>query len=457
MFENRFTLRKIVLLLGDLALLFFSLYFALKIRYFFSGEHFYAFSRHFEYFLITFILWLVVFYLFDLYNLRKIRGLAFLFSSLILALGVNLILAMIFFYWFFPEITPKTLLILVAVIGGLMVFLWRVLWSRVLSKNFRPRVAIIGSDETKIKVLNEVLSPSEMHYDVIGFISLGQETSLLTSNFSVIGNYEDLMEIIKREKIDELVVAFNYYKYPEATKKITECLNSNLKITEMSLFYEEAVGKVPTDCIDQIWFLVQLKNQRRVFNFLERFCDIIISSLGLIVALPFVPLIALLVKINSRGPVFYSQWRLGKNEKPYKLYKFRSMVDHAEQQTGAVWAKDHDPRVTKVGAFLRKVRLDEIPQLWSVLTGQMSLVGPRPERPEFVTQLKNLIPFYSHRHLVKPGLTGWAQVKHGYAKNAEDTMHKLQYDLYYVKNRSLLLYLIILVRTIRIVITHKGI
>lgn len=457
MFDNRFNLRKLILSLSDLLLLFVALYVGLKIRNLLSGNTFYAFSKHLAIFLIVFIGWLIIFYLFDLYNLKKIKSNSFIITSVIMAVLTSTGLSIIFFYLVPIIISPKTILLIVALVAVLLIIVWRLIWKKVITKNIKPRVAIIGSDEAKIKVLEEILNPSESDYQVVGFISLGQESTLLNHDFRTLGNYNDLENIINQEKIDELIAAFNYYKYPEATAKVALALSLGIKIFEMALFYEEATGKVPVDCIDQIWFLSQLKNNKNGLRFLLRCLDLFFAGLGLLISLPFLPLIFIAIKIDSAGPIFYSQTRTGKNEKDFQTYKFRTMVDKAEEKTGAVWSQQNDWRITKVGKFLRKTRLDELPQLFNVLIGEMSLVGPRPERPEFVSQLKTTIPYYSHRHIVKPGLTGWAQIKYQYANSLEQAMEKLQYDLYYIKNRSLLLYLMIVIRTIRIILTRQGI
>ena len=179
-------------------------------------------------------------------------------------------------------------------------------------------------------------------------------------------------------------------------------------------------------------------------------------AVGLVLVLPLFPLIAVLIKLDSRGPVFYRQMRVGQGEKKFMLYKFRTMVQDSETGTGAVWAQKNDPRVTRVGAFLRKSRLDELPQLFNVLEGDLSFIGPRPERPEFIEELKRIIPYYSERHVIKPGLTGWAQVKYPYGASVQDAIEKLKYDLYYLKNLSFVLDMTIILDTIKVVLLREG-
>jgi exopolysaccharide biosynthesis polyprenyl glycosylphosphotransferase len=188
----------------------------------------------------------------------------------------------------------------------------------------------------------------------------------------------------------------------------------------------------------------------------KRIFDIFFSTVAIIFALPLIPLIALIIKIDSSGPIFFRQVRLGVKEKTFVLYKFRTMMLDAENGTGAIWAQKDDPRITTFGRFLRKTRLDEIPQLYNVLKGEMSFIGPRPERPEFVQKLKEIIPYYSERHIVKPGLTGWAQVKYPYGSSVNDAIEKLRYDLFYIKNFSLFLDLLIIIETVKVVIFGRG-
>ena len=189
---------------------------------------------------------------------------------------------------------------------------------------------------------------------------------------------------------------------------------------------------------------------------MKRILDVILSLMGIILFLPFAPIIAVMIKLDSPGPVLFKQLRVGVGEKTFHLYKFRTMRQDAEKNSGAVWATEDDPRITRVGRFLRKSRLDEVPQLFNVLRGDMSFVGPRPERPEFVNKLNERVPYYATRHTVKPGVTGWAQVKYPYGASEEDALDKLRYDLFYIKNYSLLLDLVIILETVKVVLFGRG-
>jgi sugar transferase (PEP-CTERM system associated) len=221
--------------------------------------------------------------------------------------------------------------------------------------------------------------------------------------------------------------------------------------------YEEYTGKIAVENLRPSWLIFASGFRKsRVLAAAKRTIDVVGALIGLTLALPIMAVVALLVRLSSPGAIFYSQERVGLNGRVFRINKFRSMCADAEAATGAVWSTANDPRVTRVGRFLRLTRLDELPQLWNVLRGDMSIVGPRPERPEFVSKLTEEIPFYGQRHVVKPGLTGWAQVRYTYGASVEDTIQKLQYDLYYIKNMSLALDVVIVIETIKIVILRRG-
>jgi sugar transferase (PEP-CTERM system associated) len=221
--------------------------------------------------------------------------------------------------------------------------------------------------------------------------------------------------------------------------------------------YEEYTGKIAVENLRPSWLIFSSGFRKtKVLLAAKRTLDIAGALVGLIIGLPIMLLVAVLVRLSSPGPVLYQQERVGLNGRVFRIRKFRSMCADAEAKTGAVWSTANDPRVTRVGRFLRLTRLDELPQLWNVLRGDMSIVGPRPERPEFVSDLTEQIPFYGQRHVVKPGLTGWAQVRYTYGASVEDTIQKLQYDLYYIKNLSIALDLVIVIETLKIVILRRG-
>ena len=227
----------------------------------------------------------------------------------------------------------------------------------------------------------------------------------------------------------------------------------------MPAVYEEVLGRVPVEHLGQKWFLAPLwtnGNLPTVYRAAKRLMDVVLALMGLGILLALLPLIAVANRLGSRGPLFYSHERVGKGGQIFRIFKLRSMIPDAEQDGEAIWATADDPRITSVGRLLRRTRMDELPQLLNVLKGEMSIVGPRPERPQFVEDLQKQIPFYRTRLSVKPGLTGWAQIKYPYGNSVQDALAKLQYDLYYIKRRSLFLDLLIMLRTVKVILTFRG-
>lgn len=285
-------------------------------------------------------------------------------------------------------------------------------------------------------------------YQLAGYVADKPATTDTISGSAWLGTTEELPEIRDRHNVQDIVVGAEAATDHTVMGTVLPCLRRGCRVTNEATFFEKATGQILVDEITPHWFLfadLQVHCQRR--QALKRAFDIVTALIGVIFAIPLVPIIALAIKLNDRGPVFYWQTRVGQNGQTFKLFKFRTMRVGAETNT-PVWAVQNDPRVTLVGRFLRKSRLDELPQLVNILLGQMSIVGPRPERPELVTQLTEHIPYYNERHLVKPGLTGWAQIGFRYGNTVEDAKRKLQYDLYYLKNISIELDLIILLRTL---------
>jgi len=267
---------------------------------------------------------------------------------------------------------------------------------------------------------------------------------------------KNLKEALEEEKITTAIVTPEIYQSPDLIQNLFECIRYGIDFINLSEFYENLTQKIPLAAINQVWFLENISQRTKSFyEISKRIFDFLLGLILLIVSLPFWLIIGIIIKLDSPGPVFFKQIRIGRSGKPFKLIKFRSMIKNAEKH-GPKMAAIDDKRITRFGKFLRKTRLDELPQLWNIIKGDMSFVGPRAERPEFHQELKASIPFYQERYLIKPGLSGWAQIKYGYGSTIKDAFEKVQYDLYYIKNRSFVLDLSIILKTINIILKGGG-
>jgi sugar transferase (PEP-CTERM system associated) len=269
---------------------------------------------------------------------------------------------------------------------------------------------------------------------------------------------EDLETIVKTERIDRVIIAIRERRGAFPTEQLLKLsLSGDVAIEEFTSFHERLTGQVHLDMLRPSWLIFAGKLRETRFRAFAR--EIVhrgLALIGLVLSLPIALLTAIAIKLDSPGAVFYRQERVGKKGKPFEVIKFRSMCTDAEKDGHAIWAQENDARVTRVGRVIRTLRIDEIPQFWCIIKGEMNFVGPRPERPVFVEQLAQEIPFYEQRHLVAPGLTGWAQVRYPYGASVEDARQKLQYDLYYIKNQSLLLDLLIVLETFKTILFGRG-
>ncbi len=451
-------LKKIILITGDIIILYFSLWLALSLRYqkITTSE---LWQKHFWPFTIVFLAWLTIFFINRLYDWSAIKTNLQFYSAVVNSLIWCALIGFLFFYLITTGITPKTILILDIIIFGLLFLSWRRWFNKIiLNKKFLENIILIGSSPELFKLANEI--SQNPHYGLRVKAVLQTDTEQLnetSGNYSVLKLKEiNLQKIILEKKIKKIIIDESIRQY---TDKITQLYNSlNLKITIFDLpnFAEKFTGKILISAIGQMWFLENIKeNDKQLYEIIKRLTDITLAGLLLIVSLPWLPFIYLAIRIDSPGSGFFMQQRTGKNGKKFMAVKFRTMYQNAEQN-GPQWAQPNDPRITRIGKFLRKSRIDEIPQLINVLRGEMSLIGPRPERPEFIEKLKTQIPFYETRLLIKPGLTGWAQINFPYGASEQDALEKLQYDLYYIKNRSLILDISIFLRTIKTVLSGKG-
>ena len=402
---------------------------------------------------------LAAFYLFDLYDFLVMHDRRELVLRLVQALGLAWI-ALAFSFYAFPGLMLGRGISLIALPLALALMVsWRVSIHWFLGHpDFGERILIVGSGDSAVEVAREVLNRPDAGYRIIGFV--GTDAHLLGKsliNPRVIGMTEDLDDIVKRDNIDRIVVAMAERRGQFPSDKLLQLsLAGQVTIEEGASFYERITGRVSLNMLRPSWLIFTGRGrQKKAAALLRGTVHWLVALIGALLSLPLVIITTILIKLDSRGPVFYKQERVGKNGRTFTLAKFRSMKVDAEQD-GPVWASKGDARTTRVGRIIRKVRIDEMPQFWNILKGEMSFVGPRPERPHFVAQLAKEIPYYEQRHLIAPGLTGWAQIKYPYGASMEDTRQKLQYDLFYIKNQGLILDAIIIFETIKIILFGRG-
>jgi len=349
-----------------------------------------------------------------------------------------------------------------AVMGVMMVamvlLLYQVLVGQFLvSRLTRRKVLVYGTGTRALAVGERVKRPSS-NAELVGYFASPNEREHLVSTFGTLGEGQTLTDVVRASGVDEIVVALSERRGGSMPmRELLDCKLSGVRVTDIAAYFEQTAGQIRLDAVSAGWLIFgDGFNQGFLRTTVKRLFDIVCALVLLVVASPVMLIAALAIRLESPGGILYRQERVGLEGKPFDVVKFRSMRSDAEKDGVPRWATAGDSRVTRVGKVIRKLRIDELPQLFSVLFGQMSLVGPRPERPYFVETLTQEIPFYAVRHSVKPGVTGWAQVSYQYGSSQEDTVNKLQYDLYYVKNHSLFLDLVILFETVGVVLTGKG-
>jgi sugar transferase (PEP-CTERM system associated) len=388
---------------------------------------------------------------FDLYDSSKIEQKLDQAFRMLFVLGlVALVLGGVIYE--FPDFLPgNNSAIFGVVILAVSLFCWRSAYGWLVCQPFfRERVYVLGTGDRAQRLVSGLRRPG-LGIEVVGWT--GNIEGELT--LEAVGDH--LAGLAKERGVHRVIVAMPNRRGTIPVQQLLTLRLAGVKVEEATSWLEKLTGRIEVEQLYPSWFIFaegfrfSTVNRilRRIVNFIAAFC-------GLVLALPVLPFVALAVKISSTGPVFYRQERVGRGSETFYCYKFRTMRQDAEADTGATWATDDDPRITRVGKYLRLLRLDEIPQLWCVLKGDMHFVGPRPERPEFVKWLSREIPYYNLRHVVRPGITGWAQVQYKYGNTLEDAREKLQYDLFYIKNASIGLDLLIMFHTVKIVLLGRG-
>ena len=322
---------------------------------------------------------------------------------------------------------------------------------------FRERLLFLGATPTADRLISE-LEVNNPGYEILGYVDDRPAHEVALNNgFRILGKSQELQEIVAASQASTIVVALTERRGSFPMQAIMDCKLRGIRIEDWPTFYEKLTGKIVVQNLRPSWLVFSEGfNRTRSTRLLKRVWDLALSIVFLLLGWPIFLIVSLAIKLDSRGPVFFPQERVGERGRIFRLLKFRTMVNDAEADTGPVWTSEEDPRITRVGCLLRKTRLDEFPQIINVLKGEMSFIGPRPERPHFVAQLQDMIPYYAQRHTIKPGITGWAQVRYRYGATIEDAEEKLQYDLYYVKNMSLFLDMLILLSSIQVVLFGKG-
>ncbi|MES2315504.1 MAG: sugar transferase [Patescibacteria group bacterium] len=431
--------RILLLLLGDVLMLGVSFYAMIHIAFY--GQ---VTSRiigiHALPFTILSLTWITIFFIFNLYDPQATRPTIPHLRRIFFAFIVAAATGAIFFYTIpFFGITPKTNLLIFS-LGGIIFFIvWRRIFYSIFSFYFRKRVAFLVSASSTLPQINELANYMQ-NFPQSGFIVDGIYSSL-----------PELDSLHKKELPAVYIVSKEIWRKEESFRKLHEIEG---EVLDLAYAYEDILSKIPIEAIDEGWFMHNIRSQdKNASDQIKKVFGALVAIILVIITSPLFLLIAIAIKISGGGPILYSQTRVGKNDKTFRLHKFRSMIPNAEKN-GPEWSAKNDPRVTPVGRVMRKLHVDELPQLFNIIKGDIALVGPRPERPEFVEKLEKEIPYYHLRHTIAPGFTGWAQIKFRYAGNVMDSKEKFEYDLYYLKNRNIFMDLGIFLRTLQIIFTH---
>lgn len=478
--------RKYILILVDLLIIFSTTVFSLWIHA--NGMPSLSYDLPYlidqsGWFILLAIFWITAAYVNGLYDPISTASLEKTLLSLIRSGAIVLVGYLVIFFYIAPtQILPRGIVVYQVISGFFLISLWRI-WFYYLSKSprFQRKVVIIGAGWAGKTIARAIQKYAENQYHIVGYIdddpalvgkgieidfSNGEEQvgrrwedRQSSWNLTVLGTSLDLPDIVRNWNIPEVILAITHDMSGDSFRSLMDIKEQAVEITLMTELYEHLTGRVPVEHIGDNWFVslpMDLAETSLLYAAASRLFDIISASLGLILLLPFFPFIALAIYLDSPGPIFYHQERVGKGGRTFQLYKLRTMVPNAETNGIAQRAQEDDPRITRVGRWLRMFRLDEMPQLFNILKGDMSAVGPRPERPDHLKELDEKVPFHRLRNAVKPGMAGWAVVNFGYIDDLESAKLRLQYDLYYVKHQSLVLDFIILIRTFGQMLLLKG-
>lgn len=457
-FNHPISKRLILLILGDLLIVNGSIFLAAILRLGLSAGWGYIQSNPWS-FILTGLIYIMVFFSTELYDIRKDFKSIGNVMAITLASTSAFVITTLLFYMNWSLRIGRGVFILNGILITLFIIGWRILYSYLLEQPiFKRNVLIVGAGWAGKTILQEINRLQKSGLRMVGFIDDDPlKKGKLIDGVPVLGDRYTIDKVIRKNDIDLIVAAITHEKHADLIKALINCSWKGVDIIDMPAIYEQLTGKIPFKHINNMWMLhIAIGKPKLYSRLIKPILEAISALILFILLIPVMVVLAIVIKCDSRGRIFYTQERVGKDGRKFTIMKFRTMVENAESLTGAVYAADNDPRITKIGRFLRKWRLDEIPQLVNVIKGDMGLIGPRPEREVFIREFEEKIPFYTQRLLVRPGLTGWAQVKFPYASSIEQTEEKLQYDLYYIKNMSFILDFVVFLKTIRVVLFGKG-
>ncbi len=468
-FQIPFSERRVLLLLGDALLVLLAVWVAFVLGQYTTTSHplnadtiMARISARWYWFPILLGGWWVLAWLNDLYDIPSSSNKILNIGRVAITGGMSLFIYLaVFFFIPQPLELPRLFFLYFLLVVVLTISLWR--WTYVTLFSLLPlqhRVLIIGLGERGRALACALKQDTKLDYKVLGYVDEAAIPGTVYEDFPVWGKAADLPRLAQQLHVHEIIVAIEQNLDKELFHWLIECQANGVRVSLLPDLYEQLYRRIPMEHVDPSWALHVIQD-RPVFNRLQlagkRLLDLGLVLVGLPFLMLVLPVVALAIRLDSPGPVFYHQIRSGRAGKLFSIFKFRTMSVNAEQDGQARWATKSDSRITRVGGFLRKTRLDELPQLLNVLRGEMSLVGPRPERPEFVETLQQEIPFYRTRLMVKPGLTGWAQIHYDYGNSVEDALIKLQYDFYYLRYWSVWLDIYTIFRTVAVVLKFKGI
>ena len=455
--RKRINKKVLLIFIGDIIFFYTALYTALVIRYGLDLTNGIV-SKHITSFSFIFTLWLIIFGASGFYDLRSMKNEKVFLYRLLRVMTTNTITAITLFYLFPFEIEPRRNLFIIAGFATIGIFIWRYFFNLLIIRTAVLRVIFMGFNTEMITLAGFLLHHPQLGHKPVAFISNHEQPLILPTDISHIPlNHPQLSRAIRDTKPDIIVISPEMKGNKMTVNVLLSLIPLGISVAEFPAFHEAMTGKIPLSLIEEVWFLENLIGiKKRSYEFLKRLIDVAFSVPVGIMTFAVFPFVALAIKFESPGPIFFRQNRVGRYGSVFTLIKFRSTYRTSVTPYQG-WKKEEDNSVyTKIGMFLRKSYLDELPQIINIFKGEMSFIGPRPERPEFTEQLKQKIPFYETRFLVPPGITGWAQVNMENDASVEDAPEKLQYDLYYIKNRTFILDLLIALRTLSTIVRRQG-